>query len=75
MANVPVPEILRFEYRQLGRQKTSKIFSSGREKGINNQAGFEPMTTAPPALAIVCSATQLNAARHRFSPPLYTLPL
>ena len=40
------------------------------KKKSKDQVGFEPMTTAPPAPALVHSANPT-----RFFPPLYTLSL
>ena len=46
-----------------------------KKKEFIDQTGFEPMTTVPPAQALVHLATLLAAAGCRFLPNLYTLPL
>ena len=48
-------------------KKLKKFFES------RDQAGFEPMITAPPDQALVRSASRLAAAGYRFLPNLYTL--
>jgi hypothetical protein len=51
-------------------KKLRNISKVGKKKKFKDQAGFEPMTTGTPTPALVRSATQLAAAKHRFLPNL-----
>ena len=42
--------------------KNLEIFQKWGNFFFKEQAGFQPMTIVPPALALACSATQLDAA-------------